>query len=207
MVELTFREGVKLRRALRTAFRSRSALAQVVFDQLREDLGQHTGDGEYGEVLVKLIVWAEANGRTVDLIRGARTGNPGDDLLREFEVDYQALRHTAGGVSGLPPRVMTPSLRQQLVDAVLLIPGSDIPDGRSAYLLGLPVAPTRIPNNALADLNTIFAQLDGLGRLDSGQWPLLLVIDNILPYVQGYPDIRNVISSVRHTLELAYGAH
>ena len=43
MIELTFREGVKLRRSLRSAFRSRSALAQVVFDHLREDLGQLTG--------------------------------------------------------------------------------------------------------------------------------------------------------------------
>jgi len=206
MVELTFREGVKLRRALRAAFRSRSALAQVVFDQLREDLGQIAGDGDYGEVLVKLIVWAEVTGRTVDLIRGARTGNPGDDLLSEFEIEYQAQHHAVGGVPGLPPRVLAPPLRQQLVDAVLLIPGSETSEGRSAYLLGLPASPSRTPAIAQADLNTILAQLDGLGRLDSGQWPLLLVIDNILPYAKGYA-VHGVISTIRQTLEHAYSTH
>lgn len=206
MVELTFREGVKLRRALRAAFRSRSALAQVVFDQLREDLGQIAGDGDYGEVLVKLIVWAEVTGRTVDLIRGARTGNPGDDLLSEFEIEYQAQHHAVRGVPGLPPRVLAPPLRQQLVDAVLLIPGSETYEGRSAYLLGLPASPSRTPAIAQADLNTILAQLDGLGRLDSGQWPLLLVIDNILPYAKGYA-VHGVISTIRQTLEQAYSTH
>ena len=207
MGELTFREGVKLRRSLRSSFRSRSALAQVVFDQLREDLGQLTGDEDYGEVLIKLIVWAEANGRTVDLIRGARTGNPADDLLSEFEVEYQARRHSAGGVPGLPPRVLEQPMRQQLVDAVLRIPSSDGYDGRSAFLLGLPASPSRNQGNARADLDTIFYQLDGLGRLDSGQWPLLLVIDNILGYTRGFPEVHGVISDVRQALEQAYGDH
>jgi hypothetical protein len=203
MVELTFREGVKLRRALKTAFRSRSALAQVVFDQLHEDLTLHAEDGDYGEVLVKLIVWAELNGRTVDLIHGARTGSPGADLLSEFEAEYQAQRHPV--VVVLP--VLTPPLRQQLVAAVLSLPGvSDTPEVRSAYLAGLPTSPTRVPGNAQADLNTIFTQLDGLGRLDSGQWPLLLVIDNILPYAKGYA-VHAVISNIRQTLVAAYAGH
>lgn len=207
MIELTFREGVKLRRSLRSAFRSRSALAQVVFDHLREDLGQLTGDDDYGEVLIKLIVWAEANERTVDLVRGARTGNPADDLLSEFEVEYQARRHSAAGIPGLPPRVLTPPLRRQLVEAVLLMPSSDNYDGRSAFLLGLPASPSRNQGNARADLDTIFYQLDGLGRLDSGQWPLLLVIDNILFYAQGYAAVSNVIQNVKQALEQAYCAH
>lgn len=207
MIELTFREGVKLRRSLRSAFRSRSALAQVVFDHLREDLGQLTGDDDYGEVLIKLIVWAEVNERTVDLIRGARTGNPADDLLSEFEVEYQARRHSAAGTPGLPPRALTQALRQQLVDAVLLIPSSDSFDGRSAFLLGLPNSPSRNQGNARADLDTIFYQLDGLGRLDSGKWPLLLIIDNILSYTQGYAGVSDVIQNIRQALEQAYCAH
>jgi hypothetical protein len=205
MVELTFREGVKLRRSLRSAFRSRSALAQVVFDQLHEDLGHIAESEDYGEVLLKLIVWAEANGRTADLTCG-RTMNPGDDLLSEFEVEYQARRHGIDGSFRLPPRVLTQPQRQQLVDAVLLIPASDTYDGRSAFLLGLPASPSRIPNNARADLDTIFAQLDGLGRLDSGQWPLLLVIDNILPYAQGF-EVHGIISQVKQSLEEAYCDH
>jgi hypothetical protein len=62
-------------------------------------------------------------------------------------------------------------------------------------------------NDALTDLNMIFAQLDGLGQLASKQWPLLLVIDNILHLVEGYPALHNVISDVRQALEQAYAAH
>lgn len=207
MVELTFREGVKLRRSLRSAFRSRSALAQVVFDHLHEDLGQIAENVDYGEVLIKLIVWAEVNGRTGDLIRGARTGNPADDLLSEFEVEYQARRHSAGGAPGLPPRVLAQPMRQQLVDAVLRIPSSDSYDGRSAFLVGVPASTSRNQGSARADLDTIFDQLDGLGRLASGQWPLLLVIDNIMGYTQGFPEVHGVISNVRQALEQAYGDH
>jgi hypothetical protein len=206
MIELTFREGVRLRRALRDAFPSRSALVQVVFDHLHEDLGALAADADYGELLIGLIVRTEVAARTGDLIRAARSSNPGDVPLLEFEADYQARRHDAGDGSGLPPRVLSPQLRLRLVNAVLLIPGTDTPDGRTAYLAGLPAPPSRIPGNARADLDTIFTQLDGLGRLASGQWPLLLVIDNILSYVQGYVDISNVIGDVKQCLEEAYRA-
>ncbi len=206
MIELTFREGVKLRRSLRSAFRSRSALAQIVFDHLREDLGGLTGDDDYGEVLIKLIVWAEVNGRTGDLIRGARTGNPADDLLSEFEVEYQAQRHRAGEIAGLPPRVLTQALRQALVDAALRIPSSESYEGRSGFLITVPGSLSRNQSNARADLETIFYQLDGLGRLDTGQWPLILVIDNILGYTEGYAGVRDVLNDVRQALEQAYSA-
>jgi hypothetical protein len=89
----------------------------------------------------------------------------------------------------------------------MLIPTSGTYEGRTAYLLGLPSSLSRNANDARADLDTTFAQLDGLGRLESGQWPLLLVIDNILQYVQGFPDVQNVISHVRQSLEQAYAAH
>ena len=92
------------------------------------------------------------------------------------------------------------------MEAVLLIPTSETYEGRSAYLLGLPASPSRNPNNAQVDLNTILSQLDGLGRMDTGQWPLLLVIDNILPYAKGYA-VHGVISNVKQTLEQAYIAH
>ena len=206
MMDLTFREGVKLRRSLKAAFRSRSALAQVIFDQMHEDFNLLAGNGDYGEALIKLIVWAENYGRTVELIRAARKGSPGDDSLSEFEIEYQAQRRSVDGGFELPPRVLTPELRQRLVAAVLQIPLSDGYDGRSAYLLGLPAPPSRNPNDARADLNTIFSQLDGLGKLVSGQWPLLLVIDNILPYAQGY-DLHRVISNIKQTLEQAYCDH
>ncbi len=205
MIELTFREGVKLRRSIRTAFLSRSALAQMIFDQLHEDFNTIAGEDEYPEALVMLLVWAEVNERTVDLIRAARKGNPGEGSLREFELEYLAKRHNAGNGFGLPTRVLTPQIRQNLVAAVLSIPISQTFEGRSTYLLGLPGQPGRIPNDAQADLNTIFDQLDGLGKLGSGQRPLLLVIDNILPYAQGYA-VHDIICNLKQTLEQNYAA-
>ena len=108
------------------------------------------------------------------------------------------------GISGLPPQVLTGSLRQTLVDAVLRLPVSDSFEGRSAFLLGLPASLNRNPTNARADLDTIFAQLDALGRLNSGQWPLLLVIENILPYAQGWGEVHGAINKVKKSLEEAY---
>jgi hypothetical protein len=206
MIELTFREGVKLRRSLRMAIPSASALAQLVFDQFHEDFKTLVGDGEYGEQLVKLLVWAEANKKTVELLHGARVANPGDDLLLEFETEYTAQRQHAGGGIVLPPQVLTPELRKQLVDAVMLIPTTESFDGRSAYLAGVPTSTNRHTTNALADLNTIFEQLNKLGKLNSGEWPLLIVIDNILTYVDGF-ELHKTISQLRKTLSTAYENH
>ncbi len=73
-------------------------------------------------------------------------------------------------------------------------------------MLGLPASLSRSPTNARADLDAIFGQLDGLGRLDSGQWPLLVVIDNILTYARGF-EVHGIISQVRQGLEDAYRGH
>ena len=90
---------------------------------------------------------------------------------------YKEPADSTRGVSGLPPRVLTQPLRQQLVDAVLRIPAADSFEGRTAFLLGLPASLSRNAPNARADLDAVFVQLDGLGRLDSSQWPLLAAID------------------------------
>jgi hypothetical protein len=137
MIDLTFREGVKLRRSLFTAF-SPSAMEQVVY-QLHADLPPIAGDDDYGERLVTLIVWAEINNRTADLIHAARAFKPGDVSLLEFEAEYQE-HHSVGGASDLPEKVLTPELRHQLVAAVMAIPTPGTYDGRSAYLLGLPAS-------------------------------------------------------------------
>jgi hypothetical protein len=221
-LELTPAEAEQFQAALLSAFPNRGNLEQLVFFRLGQELDQLVPPGAYANNVTNLIKWANAEGKAWALLDAAYEKVPGNPKLRAF---YQQIKvrlplpndnalDTATAVIGkplppngaIPPRVLTPSLRQQLVDAVLLIPGAETPEGRSAYLLGLPASPTRVPGNAQADLNTIFAQLDGLGRLDSGQWPVLLVIDNILPFAKGFA-IHSVISALRQTLEDAYGAH
>jgi len=204
MVELTFREGVTLRDSLRAAFRSRMALEQVISGKLGADPKQVAGHDNYGEALIGLIRWAEENQRTVDLIQGARALNPGDALLGRFEADYQAHRAGEAGMPGPPPSALTPALRLALVDAVLQLPVASDYVGRSSFLQGVPPAVTR-SNDPRTDLNTMFDQLDRLGQMASGKWPLLVVIDNILPFTTGW-QAHDVVQRIRQTLAQAYGA-
>jgi hypothetical protein len=214
-LELTPAEAEQFQAALLSAFPNRGDLKQLVYFRVEQELDQLVPPGTYANNVTDLIKWANAAGKAWALLSAAHDKVPGSPKLRDFYQRIKARlpsedeteRRDAGGPSGLPPRALTPPLRQQLVGAVMLIPTSGTYEGRTAYLLGLPSSLSRNANDARADLDTTFAQLDGLGRLESGQWPLLLVIDNILQYVQGFPDVQNVISHVRQSLEQAYAAH
>ena len=46
--------------------------------------------------------------------------------------------------------------------------------------------------------------LNELGRLASGEWPLLILIDNALGYVRGF-EIETQMQVVRQQLAQAYG--
>lgn len=53
-------------------------------------------------------------------------------------------------------------------------------------------------------MDLIVEQLNNLGQLNSGQWPLLLLIDNALPYAQAYEQPEAVLKGVRQALVKAY---
>jgi hypothetical protein len=208
--EITPAEAEKFQDALLKAFPNRGDLEQLVFFRLGQHLDQIVGSGTYAKTVSDLIIWADGEGKAWDLLCAAHEKNPGNPRLKAFYQSIAARQSPtppadAGGApTALPPRALTPDLRQKLVEIVMKIPGTQKEDVRSGYLLGIPGSLNRIPGNAWADLNAIFDQLDGLGRLASGEWPLLLVIDNILAYVQGYPDIENPIQQIRQKLEQAY---
>ena len=46
--------------------------------------------------------------------------------------------------------------------------------------------------------------LNELGRLASGEWPLLILVDNALGYVRGY-QLELQLQAVRQQLAQAYG--
>jgi hypothetical protein len=202
-MELTFREGMHLRRALRDSLPSRSALAQVIFDQLKEDLSPIADAETYDEVLIKLIFWAESAKRTPELIRGVRSAVPSNEWLREFEDQYWAQRPDHHNASHLTEPIHTLELRLDLVRELLRIPGVDSYNFRSTFLIGIPGALTRDQHSAQADLNTILDQLDRLGRLTSGHYPLLLVLDNAISYVIGY-ELETVLKGLRERLAQKY---
>src|SRR5882724_3439077 len=76
-----------LHRALLRAFPSESGLQQMVLFKLGENLNAIAGGVGLLEKILNLIVWAEANGRTEDLIVGARKVNPGNPDLKAFATE------------------------------------------------------------------------------------------------------------------------
>lgn len=205
--KLTFCEGVKLRDTLRDAFRSQIALNQVVFEQFGQKLSQISKDDSYRGVITDLILWAENNGKTAELIIGARKLNPGHSLLLNFESLYTSRYHNDFNIPSLPQPVLTPELRTKLVDVLLKIPTANDYAGRSDLLIGISGSSNlnRNPENAISDFNRILDQLDSLGRLNSGRWPLLLLIDSALEFVKDFQQPVVVLKWVRNVLVEKYG--
>lgn len=85
-------------------------------------------------------------------------------------------------------KVLPRSLRTTLVDLLLHI--HPIAEDRTILLDNLPNANalTRKGDNPLRDVQLIVDQYMSAGRLPDGEWPLLILIENALPYVPGGPD-------------------
>jgi len=169
--ELTFREGVGLREALRDAFRSHTALAQVVYVQFEQHLNQIAEDDSYREIITMLILWAENNDKTTELIVGARRVNPGNSRLRNFEELYNYHQHQHHHSPLLPKCVLTPELKSKLVDTLMLLQALNDPAGRTVLMSGITQGVSSLQrklDNPRLDLILILDQLDSLGPLTSG---------------------------------------
>ena len=186
-VELSRQEQLQLQEALLSAFPSQGALEQVVYFELGENLDTIREGDNYKEVVFNLIVWAIANDRIEALITGARRANSGNPKLRAFAETFNAEHRTPEATAALPSPVITAQTRNALIETLLRVPPMFSFEGRSSLLIGLPWAQSlnRSPTNARLDLDLIIEQLDSLGQLDSGSWPVLLLLDNALPYVTG----------------------
>ena len=114
-------------------------------------------------------------------------------------------------VVGLNPptefRESPAKLRSRLINALLSVPAAAIFQGRAALLSGLPpnvVAALNRDENSMVDLTNIVTQLDGLGCLASGDWPLLILIDNALQHVKG-AQVGQDLEAIREALVDCYG--
>lgn len=80
-------------------------------------------------------------------------------------------------------------LRYEIVEALLAIPGMNSRTRRDALLGGLPPGPVRALNrdeNDTTDFELIVDQLDRLGvLLESGERPLVILVQNAFPRVEG----------------------
>jgi hypothetical protein len=82
-------EAKELHEAILSAFPNVGSLEEVLYFYLGEHLTQVAGGQTYTQVVKNLIIWAEAEGRTDDLITGARKVNPGNIDLKRFEERYR----------------------------------------------------------------------------------------------------------------------
>ena len=201
---LTPAEVGKFQEALVGAF-NRSELEQLIYLRLAVDLNDIVADGPYRQVVFDLIKWANGHGKIETLLRAAREENSGNVLLRQFDDTIRA--------RSAPPQTTTPRVTKiprnqlrELVDLLQQVPGAADYAQRSAFLSGIPGAQalTRSQSSLRADLDSMVNGLNELGRLASGEWPLLILIDNALGYVRGF-ELEIQMQVVRQQLAQTYG--
>src|SRR3712207_926272 len=82
---LSGEEVSQLSSAMLSAF-TRSSLEQLLRYRLDKSLEEISGGRNPAEVVVEVIRWADASGRTTELVQAAREHNPGNpELLRVAE--------------------------------------------------------------------------------------------------------------------------
>jgi hypothetical protein len=173
--------------ALLETYPSRAALVETVRYQFGKDLYQV----DLGDTLVTavndLISWAEAHGRTAELIRASQQWNPQSRAMSEFMGSVsRATRQDEQTIPASAPKLSV-SLRRAFVDALLLVPEIDNFQVRSQLLVGIPwrATLTRGWSDVRADLETMVDELGSLGQLNSGAWPLLILADNARANAEG----------------------
>jgi hypothetical protein len=201
---LTPAEVGKFQEALLNAF-NRSELEQLVYLRLGVNLNDVVADRPHRQVVFDLIKWANSQGKIESLLRAAREENPGNVLLRQFD---DAIRVRSAPPQPTPPRVTKIPRNQlrDLIDLLQQVPGAADFAQRSAFLGGIPgtQALTRSQSSLRADLDSMVNGLNELGRLATGEWPLLILIDNALGYVRGF-ELELQLQAVRQQLAQAYG--
>lgn len=78
----------QLHQALLDAFINESELAQMISFELDENLEAIAGKGSLSSIIFNLIRWAEAQGRTEELVKGALAQNPRNSSLQKFAQQF-----------------------------------------------------------------------------------------------------------------------
>src|SRR5262249_39590193 len=100
--------------------------------------------------------------------------------------------------------MLDPGLKNRLRDALLRLPGIDSFGARTALLSGIPVSLNRAENNAFVDVTNILSQLDGLGRLDNGERPIVILAHNAGQVVPR-PELGRDLKTLERDIEKSYG--
>ncbi len=84
-LQLTPSEVKQCKNALLSAFPRRGNLEQLLYFRLEVSLDQIVAPGPYDQVVTDLVIWANSQGKTELLLTAARSKNPGNSQLQQFE--------------------------------------------------------------------------------------------------------------------------
>jgi hypothetical protein len=200
-------ERQELAKALLKAYPSKSALVEMVRYQFRNDFKQIPLGGDLEAAVFLLVQWAEITGKIAELIRASQQFNPQSSAVQEFVGSLSRYtRQDKQTVPASPPK-LSASLRHDIVEALLLIPGIEDFQVRSELLTGIPWQAnlTRGWNDVQSDLEIMVNQLDSLGQLSSSTWPLIILVDNARWHTKD-PKSKNSLDRVYKRLQAFYKA-
>lgn len=98
-------------------------------------------------------------------------------------------------------------VKDQLHDTLMRLPATDVRDGRTALLQGIPGnvrAALNRSDNQYVDLMNILDQLEKLGRLDNGERPVVIVTHNGWRMSRG-TELGELLAETEKEIEAAYG--
>ncbi len=159
----------------------------MVISQLDVNLYEITSGSNLAMTVYELVQWAESHGKTAELIRASLQWNPSNPALADFVSSLSfSIQQDKQTVPASSPRISA-ALRRALVDALQLIPGIKDFKVRSELMVGIPWRASLSPglNDDRSDLETLVDQVDSLGKLKSGAWPLLILVDNAREFAGG----------------------
>ena len=98
-------------------------------------------------------------------------------------------------------------VKDRLHDTLMRLPATDVRDGRTALLQGIPGnvrAALNRSDNQYVDLMNILDQLEKLGRLDNGERPVVIVTHNGWRMSRG-TELGELLAETEKEIEAAYG--
>jgi V8-like Glu-specific endopeptidase len=102
--------------------------------------------------------------------------------------------------------VLDRDLKNRLIDTLAEVPSTERPAGRSALLDGVPrniTNPFDRDDNKINDLSHLVRQLDQIGRLDNGERPVVIFVNNAWRQTRG-SELGRTLSALQDEIEKKY---
>ena len=192
---IVHQEGTETGRLLETSLNAAMTIVEKpdTFGVSQPELWRTIHDAEEAEAAL------DAVSHTIDLAQGAIDR---EHLLARLTAAKGQLQRRVGAYAdGMRPGIPNdPSGR--LVDLLLRIPATEPMHGRSALLKSIPGTDgfRRDEGIRRLDLDLIVTQVRAIGPLDSGAQPLVILIDNALPFAAPGAAVYSELLAIRNAL-------